>query len=77
MIFIDSAGCSPVTLVVTSNTLFLAKENFAHWPLPRMQKLPPLESLLPPFLDVEQRDITDVEKIVGSISLFTLLVEDT
>ena len=59
-------GGSPVTLVVTEDTLFLSKENFSHWPLPRMQDLVPKEALLPPFLDIEQRDITDVEKIVSA-----------
>ena len=59
-------GRSPVTLVVTEDTLFLSKENFSHWPLPRMQDLVPKEALLPPFLDIEQRDITDVEKIVSA-----------
>ena len=56
---------SPVTVIATKDSLFLAKENFAHWPLPRMQDLVPKEALLPPFLDVEQRSITDVEKIVS------------
>ncbi len=58
-----------MTLVVTNDSLFLAKENFAHWPLPRILALPPREALLPPYLDVEQKDIIDVERIVRN-SLF-------
>ena len=66
------AGRSPVTLVVTSDTLFLAKENFAHWPLPRIQDLLPKEALLPPYLDVEEKSITDVEKIVSIVCTYIL-----
>ena len=58
-----------MTLVVTEDTLFLAKENFSHWPLPRMQDLVLKEALLPPFLDIEQRNIIDVEKIVSADDL--------
>ena len=62
-----------MTLVVTNNSLYLAKENFAHWPLPRIQALPPREALLPPYLDVEQKEIVDVERIVSVIVLLEVI----
>ena len=55
----------PVTLVVTDDSLLLGRENFQQWPLPRLQKLPPCESLKPPFSDVRQKEITDIEQIVS------------
>ena len=57
-------GPTSVTLVVTKTTIFLAKENFTHWPLPRILELPPRDSLKPPYSDVQQRSITDVEQLV-------------
>ena len=56
---------TPVTIVATDDTLYIAKENFAHWPLPRIQALPEREALLPPFFDVEQKNMIDVESIVS------------
>ena len=68
-IYISAGRRTPVTIVATNDTIFLSKENFAHWPLPRIQPLPDREALLPPFLDVEQRGITDVESIVSNVHI--------
>ena len=57
-------GKIPVTLVVADDVIYLGRENFHHWPLPRLQELPPKETLEPPFSAVEQKDITDIEQIV-------------
>lgn len=53
----------PVTLVVSEDSVFLGWENFQQWPLPRLQTLPSRETLKPPFSEVEQRDITDIEQL--------------
>lgn len=58
-------GKVPVTVVVAGDVIYLAQENFHHWPLPRLQELPPKEALDPPFSSVEQKDITDIEQIVS------------
>ena len=58
-------GKVPVTVVVAGEEIYMAQENFHHWPLPRLQDLPPKESLDPPFSCVEQKDITDIEQIVS------------
>ena len=55
----------PVTVVVSEDTVFLGWENFQQWPLPRLQTLPSRETLKPPFSEVEQRDITDIEQLVS------------
>ena len=76
-VWYNLAGLSPVTLVVTDDNLFLAKENFAHWPLPRIVVLPPKEALLPPYLDVEQKKISDIQRIVSysvcKMSMYSML----
>ena len=56
----------PVTVVIAGDVIYMAQENFHHWPLPRLQKLPPKDSLDPPFSNVEQKDITDIEQIVST-----------
>jgi hypothetical protein len=54
----------PVTLVVAGDTVYMGRENFHHWPLPRLQELPPQDSLHPPFSSVERKDVTDIEQII-------------
>lgn len=55
----------PVTLVITSESVYLGRENFSQWPLPHIHELPPQDSLRPPFTDVQEHQINDVEKIVS------------
>ena len=57
-------GQIPVTVVLTESNIYLACENFHQWPLPRLQELPPRETLKPPFSDVHCKDISDIEQIV-------------
>ena len=58
-------GKIPVTVVVADNTIYMGQENLHHWPLPRLQELPPKESLEPPFSSVEQKHVNDIEQIVS------------
>ena len=58
-------GQIPVTVVLTESNIYLARENFHQWPFPRLQELPPRETLKPPFCDVHCKDITDIEQIVS------------
>jgi hypothetical protein len=60
-----TAGKVPVTVVVAGDVIYIAQENFHHWPLPRLQELPPKEALDPPFSSVERKDINDIEQIVS------------
>ena len=54
-----------MTVVVAGDVIYMAQENFHHWPLPRLQELPPKEALDPPFSSVERKDINDIEQIVS------------
>ena len=58
-------GKVAVTVVVAGDVIYLAQENFHHWPLPRLQELPPREVLEPPFSYVEEKEVTDIEQIVS------------
>ena len=58
-------GQIPVTVVLTESNIYLARENFHQWPFPRLQELPPRETLKPPFCDVHCKDVTDIEQIVS------------
>ena len=53
-----------LTLVLTEQAIYLGKENFAQWPLPKVQELPKRDDLKPPFSNVKRKDINDVEQIV-------------
>lgn len=55
----------PRTVVLTKDSIYIAKENFRHWPLSRIQTLPDRDSLKPPFSCVQHRSITDIEQIVS------------
>jgi hypothetical protein len=50
-------------VVVANDVIYMGRENFHQWPLPRLQELPPKESLEAPFSSVERKDITDIEQI--------------
>lgn len=60
-----ATGKTPVTVVIANDFIYMGRENFHHWPLPRLQELPSKESLEPPFSAVECKDITDIEQIVS------------
>ena len=66
-------GQIPVTVVLTESNIYLACENFHQWPLPRLQELPPRETLEPPFSDVHCKDISDIEQIVSCPIQYTFL----
>ena len=53
-----------LTLVLTEQAIYLGKENFAQWPLPKVQELPKRDDLKPPFSNVKRKNINDVEQIV-------------
>ena len=53
-----------LTLVLTEQAIYLGKENFTQWPLPKVQELPRRDLLKPPFSDVCRKNINDVEQIV-------------
>lgn len=55
----------PLTLVLTEQAIYLGKENFAQWPLPKVQELPKRDDLKPPFSNVIRKNINDVEQIVS------------
>ena len=55
-----------LTLVLTEQAIYLGKENFAQWPLPKVQELPKREELKPPFSNVRRKNINDVEQIVSN-----------
>ena len=55
-----------MTLVLTEQAIYLGKENFAQWPLPKVQELPKREELKPPFNKVRRKSINDVEQIVSN-----------
>ena len=55
----------PLTLVLTEQAIYLGKENFAQWPLPKVQELPKRDELKPPFSNVIRKNINDVEQIVS------------
>lgn len=65
-----------MTVVVADDIIYMGRENFHHWPLPRLQGLPPKESLEPPFSSVERKDITDVEQIVSFIIPFWSIMSE-
>ena len=54
-----------LTLVLTEQAIYLGKENFAQWPLPKVQELPKRDDLKPPFNHVIRKNINDVEQIVS------------
>lgn len=62
-----------MTLVLTEQAIYIGKENFAQWPLPKVQELPRRDELKPPFSHVHRKEINDVEQIVsiniGSVCL--------
>lgn len=66
-------GQIPVTVVLTESNIYLACENFHQWPLPRLQELPPRETLEPPFSDLHCKDISDIEQIVSCPIWYTFL----
>ena len=76
-----TAGKVPVTVVVADDVIYMGQENFHHWPLPRLQELPPKQSLEPPFSSVECKDVTDIEEIVSHTCMvlyeFCLYVHST
>lgn len=56
-------------MVVAGDMMYIAQENFHHWPLPRLQELPPKEALDPPFSSVVCKEVTDIEQIVSITDL--------
>jgi len=70
------AGPAPVSLILTKTTIFLAHESFTHWPLPRLQALPPKEALTPPYSDVQQHSIDDIEQIVRLKKVFNSNIQE-
>ena len=55
-----------MTLVLTEQCIYLGKENFAQWPLPKVQELPKKSELKPPFSNVHRKYINDIQQIVSS-----------
>ena len=65
-----------LTLVLTEQAIYLGKENFAQWPLPKVQELPKRDDLKPPFSNVIRKNINDVEQIVSFFVTELLLCAD-